>query len=796
MNGYILLITIHADPAMPPGYDEWGGTHTYMKELLDEYGRLNIPCILVTRKSMPQLASIEYVNSCCTIYRIVSGGIGPLNKTKLRYYHNEHLKQIQEIIAQQECLPSVIHSVYWNSGRLALALSEQLHIPFVHSIISNSRGRVRRGAQEPVPERANYEQDIYDKASRLICVSDDERNDLIQLYHVPSHKIVVAGQYIHPSFLLPAHDKNGFPRINSRISAATQNAAAACHNFYPEESADTFWACNSFTYIGRMDMTKGLDHIFAAWYRLFVRYGDICPSFWLAGGSLREIQSVREQVKRFVPDLDGLERRGKIVWWGCLDPEGLSTVLLKTMVLLTHSLYEPGGRVAIEAMSEGVPVLATPNGFARDYIRDWIEGFLMDYGDVDGIAHRMEHFIRQPYLSNALGLNARQKAEEVIRQWDFTGRHLSSYTGGGNERIPPEPLKLDYFSRRKIDLFPYRNEPFSEELLSVFFTQSTGKETGQFDLNIEDNYTSDVCRITVDDGAYFIKRVFTRLAISPLFNPIVREEYVRRADRHYHVELQTYQRQESPVLVGHDDIHHLLLLRELAPYDVKGPEELLDCVQFLLHRPSTLTEKEAQTFDRIIKCPMQTCAQIEEIIKNLNCELQDYYFEASGVFSNRLCWKIAPHLLAYNRQSLTEDQYLRLKRYAAAFDLFSPKKIEMERLRSINTDTELKHFRLYQGQLQLIDLEKTSVGTVENDIAGLLFDFVLHDESVPCSQFWDWILDKFQRLPGVDRNTVISGAAFRFFYESLICSVLNRSPSAVGAVHLDYLYQFLMTIEP
>lgn len=32
---YILILTIHADPAMPPGYSEWGGTHTYMRELLD-----------------------------------------------------------------------------------------------------------------------------------------------------------------------------------------------------------------------------------------------------------------------------------------------------------------------------------------------------------------------------------------------------------------------------------------------------------------------------------------------------------------------------------------------------------------------------------------------------------------------------------------------------------------------------------------------------------------------------------------------------------------------------------------
>ena len=47
---YILLLTIHADPAMPPGYDEWGGTHTYMRELLDCFESLHINCILVTRK--------------------------------------------------------------------------------------------------------------------------------------------------------------------------------------------------------------------------------------------------------------------------------------------------------------------------------------------------------------------------------------------------------------------------------------------------------------------------------------------------------------------------------------------------------------------------------------------------------------------------------------------------------------------------------------------------------------------------------------------------------------------------
>lgn len=792
MKEYVLLITLHADPAMPPGYHEWGGTHTYMKELLDEYGRMNIPCILITRKSMPQLPSVEQINGCCTIFRLLSGEIGPMDKTKLKYYHDEHLKQIREIIAQQNALPFVIHSVYWNSGRIALALNEELHIPFVHSIISNSRGRVRRGAQEPVPDRADYEQAIYDKASRLICVSEDESNDLQQLYHVSREKIVVAGQYIHPSFLFPAHDRNGFPRLKSHIDAARREEIADIYNDCNTIACeDHFWVYKAFTYMGRMDMTKGLDHIFAAWHCLFKRYGEMCPPLWMAGGSLKEIQAVREQVKQFIPDLDGLEQRGKLVWWGCLDSEGLSTILLKTAALITHSLYEPGGRVAIEAMSEGVPVLATPNGFAKDSIRNWREGFLVKYGDVDGLAHRMEHFVRQPYLSNALGLSARQTAIEVIRQWNFIGNHLSCYTREGHEQILPQNMDLDHFSRRKIDLFPYRNEPFSKKLLTTFFKRCTGEDLVQIDLDMGSGYTSDVCKIIGESGTYFIKRTFTRLAINPMFNPICDKEYVRRADKQYHIELRTYQRQCSSILAGYDNIHHLLLLRELEPYNVTDKAELLACIQFLLDRPSTLTEEEACLFGRIINQPICSKGQIEDVLAELHYQLPDYYFEVSGVFSNSLCWKIAPYLIQYNQHSLSADQCQKLKCCVEDFGKLLPEHVEIKRLRSINTDTELRHFKRYHGELCMLDLEKTSIGTVENDIAGLLFDYLICHEEIPCAEFWAWIVAKLQEFAQIDLSAIISNAAFRFFYEYIISSVLYCVESTVCYTHMSFLRQLL-----
>ena len=80
-----------------------------------------------------------------------------------------------------------------------------------------------------------------------------------------------------------------------------------------------------------------------------------------------------------------------------------------------------------EAMSEGIPVIASPNGFARDLICDWKNGFLVEHGNEKKLTNRMEHFLRQPFLSNALGLNARQAAESVILDWNFFNRHLQAY---------------------------------------------------------------------------------------------------------------------------------------------------------------------------------------------------------------------------------------------------------------------------------------------------------------------------------------------------------------------------------
>lgn len=766
MERYIVVITMHADPAMAPGYDEWGGTHTYMKELLDEFGKRKIRCLMFTRRTMQCLPYEEQYNEYCTIYRLTNGENEPMSKTRLKEFHSQNVDQILKIINDQDRLPEKIHSVYWNSGRIAVELSRKLGVPFVHSIISNSRGRVRRGAIELVPEREFYEQEIYDKAQWLICVSEDEKQDLISLYNADESKIVVAGQYIHKSFVMPSHDANDFPRLNSTISRESQIAAAERYNKACQaSSSDTFWAQKSFTYIGRMDRNKGLEHIFSAWNMLYNKYEDLCPPLWLAGGSIPEIEDIRSDFKKINSELNALEQQGKVVWWGCIDPIGLSTVLLRTSVLLTHSLYEPGGRVAIEAMCEGVPVIGTPNGFAKDTIIDWYNGFLVKFGDDAALSDRMEHFIRQPYLSNTLGQNAIKSAREVMNSWKFIKKHLDCYFDGESvlrDEIDAGPIP----SHKEINLYPYCRSRFSDEMIKQFFHKCTGCDAKQFEIMTDKGKSSDIYMFRCNDDEYVVKRTYTRIAMSPLYNPVLKDEYARNAGKMFETELQTYKKTGSPLLLGYDEFHALLLLKKADPFPISDVDSLKTCIRYVLSS-SQISEAERKKYIDIISLN----DSLDRTIERLNDEIDSFFFEPSCHFSDELCWKVAKEMLVYNMSCLSECASVLtdcVEHFSAAAE-----KTEMDRLCAVNADLTFNHVYSLNGQICIIDHEKTAIGVPEAAAAGLIHDFIMQQKSEKAEL--PELFRAISEIDGLEIRKLISVTAFWFFHDIIVDKVMYRT---------------------
>ena len=150
---------------MPPGVSEWGGTHTYMRELLSELYEENYNIILLTRKVYEQQDNIENISSSCKIVRLTLGEFGNFDKRKLFELHDLTLQKSMLALKKLNFEPDIIHSVYWNSGHLAWKLSEMRGIPYVHSVISNGRGRNVHGAKGTASKRIETEEKVLKNAS-------------------------------------------------------------------------------------------------------------------------------------------------------------------------------------------------------------------------------------------------------------------------------------------------------------------------------------------------------------------------------------------------------------------------------------------------------------------------------------------------------------------------------------------------------------------------------------------------------------------------------------------------------
>ena len=138
---------------------------------------------------------------------------------------------------------------------------------------------------------------------------------------------------------------------------------------------------------------------------------------WIIGGNCSDIATYRDDVIKLVPDLPTYEKNHKVYWWGYASSEGISNILLKCNVLIMHSGFEPGGRVILEALAMGKPIISTPFGFAKDYVQDWYNGFQVAYQDIFHLVQYMDFFIKNEYLSNTLGTNALHMYQDIENTW-------------------------------------------------------------------------------------------------------------------------------------------------------------------------------------------------------------------------------------------------------------------------------------------------------------------------------------------------------------------------------------------
>ena len=150
-----------------------------------------------------------------------------------------------------------------------------------------------------------------------------------------------------------------------------------------------------FIYAGNQSLKKGTHTLFKAWQKFSVNKKNI--ELWVVGNSqlpLRARHGLEDNVK-FIPNIPHAE---------------LMQLFRQADVLILPTLGDGFGMVITEAMAQGLPVITTCNSGGPDIITNGKDGFLLEAGNIEALAAKMNWCIENKMQLKTMALSALEKA--------------------------------------------------------------------------------------------------------------------------------------------------------------------------------------------------------------------------------------------------------------------------------------------------------------------------------------------------------------------------------------------------
>ena len=268
--------------------------------------------------------------------------------------------------------PQILHTHTAKAGavgRFAALLAGDARPPI---IVHTFHGHVLRGYFGPLRSRmfAGLERVLARSTTCLVAVSPQVRDDLVRLGVAPEEKFTVIRLGIE---------------LEDRVASDTDGRAETRRLLgIPSDAFTVGW-------IGRMTGIKRTDDVLLAFKRLRARGVD--ARLCLVGDG---------------PDRDAIERRAHdlgvvrdTLFLGY--QENVAPFYAAFDAFVLPSANEGTPVTAIEALAAGRPVVATRVGGVPDVVRDGEDGFLVEAGDVEGLAERLAALAADPGLRQQMG---------------------------------------------------------------------------------------------------------------------------------------------------------------------------------------------------------------------------------------------------------------------------------------------------------------------------------------------------------------------------------------------------------
>lgn len=154
-------------------------------------------------------------------------------------------------------------------------------------------------------------------------------------------------------------------------------------------------------FVGRLTQDKGVTTLLEAWRALGNRAESLSPVLRVVGDG-----PLAGMVREAATDTPGVEYMGRLG-----TQEVYALMRDATFLVLPSEWYETFGRVAVEAVASGAPVVASNIGAVAEVVEDGVTGLRFVLGDPADLARKLEWAFDHPGELTCLGCAARREYE-------------------------------------------------------------------------------------------------------------------------------------------------------------------------------------------------------------------------------------------------------------------------------------------------------------------------------------------------------------------------------------------------
>lgn len=397
----IAMLSYHSSPVAPLGGKHTGGMNVYVRELSLRLAEFGHQVDIFTRGA--QAAELDLYRANRGAARLIALPAGP-SRTLERDELVEHIPAFAELLldhaAKQGLNYDLIHAHYWMSGLVAARLKAEWRVPMLlmFHTLGLVKNRIEALGERESDERIRGERQAIAAADMVVAATPAEQADLQWLYEVRSPRITV---------IPPGVDHERFQKLPA--------AEARARLGLPRDRA-------ILLYVGRIEPLKGIDTLIRAVQRL---PGPVRPEVYVIGGEANvpdeQLDSEMARLQALASELGLAEQ---VHFLGKREQDELPAFYSAADIVVLPSYYESFGMVALEAMTCGVPVIASRVGGLAYLVEDGISGYHVPEGSSEELAERLDELLADSALRERLGQGGQQVARAY--GWDTIAARVAN----------------------------------------------------------------------------------------------------------------------------------------------------------------------------------------------------------------------------------------------------------------------------------------------------------------------------------------------------------------------------------